>query len=101
MVVPDPWRRAVWGAEPRLKRIARALRAGHLEWIPTILRTHGYRTLVQSVRRFSGQSAQPDVEDIPQTAGQPDRTKLIPGKIYRTPDGRKGRWTGTGFEPID
>ena len=52
MVVPDPWRRAVWGAEPRLKRIARALRAGHLEWIPTILRTHGYRTLVQSVRRF-------------------------------------------------
>ena len=52
MAVPETWRRAVWGAEPRLIRIARALRAGHPEWIPTILRTHGYRALVQSVRRF-------------------------------------------------
>ena len=52
MVVPEAWRRAVWGGEPRLKRIARALLAGHPEWIPTIIRTHGYRELVQSVRRF-------------------------------------------------
>ena len=52
MAVPEKWRQAVWGSEPRLVRVARALRAGHPEWIGTILRTHGYRDLVQSVRRF-------------------------------------------------
>ena len=52
MAVPEQWRRAVWGSEPRLVRVARALRAGHPEWIGTIMGTHGYRDLVQSVRRF-------------------------------------------------
>ena len=52
MAVPEKWRRAVWGSEPRLVRVARALRAGHPEWIGTIVRTHGYLALVQSVRRF-------------------------------------------------
>jgi hypothetical protein len=52
MAVPEKWRQAVWGSEPRLVRIARALHAGHPEWIGTIIRTHGYRALVQSVQRF-------------------------------------------------
>ena len=52
MAVPEKWRQAVWGSGPRLVRIARALGAGHPEWIPTIIRTHGYRALVQSIRRF-------------------------------------------------
>ena len=52
MAVPEVWRRAVWGPESRLVRSARAALAGHPEWIPGILRRHGYRSLVESVRRF-------------------------------------------------
>jgi len=52
MAVPEAWRRAVWGSQPRLLRAARAAVSGHFEWIPEILRTHGYRDLVESVRAF-------------------------------------------------
>jgi hypothetical protein len=56
MAVPEVWRRAVWGPEPRVVRAARAALAGHPEWIPGIIRRHGYRSLVESVRRFCRRS---------------------------------------------
>jgi hypothetical protein len=56
MAVPEVWRRAVWGPEPRLVRAARAALSGHPGWIPTILRRHGYRSLVESVQRFCRRS---------------------------------------------
>jgi hypothetical protein len=52
MAVPDAWRRLVWGASPRGWRALRALGAGHIGWIPEILRGNGYSTLVQAVREF-------------------------------------------------
>jgi hypothetical protein len=56
MAVPEVWRRAVWGPESRLVRAARAALAGHPEWIPAIVRRHGYRSLVESVARFCRRS---------------------------------------------
>lgn len=40
-------------------------------------------------------------EPLPMLNGKPDRAKMVPGKIYVAPNGRKGRWTGTGIEPIE
>jgi hypothetical protein len=56
MAVPEAWRRAVWGPEPRLLRAARAVLSGHPGWLPAIVRGHGYRTLVASLRRFCERS---------------------------------------------
>ena len=50
MAVPDPWRRLVWGASPRLWRAARAALGGHADWVPDIVRGHGYRELVLALR---------------------------------------------------
>ena len=52
MGVPDPWRRLVWGREWRGLRAIRAASTGHAEWVPTILRTHGYRDLMDALARF-------------------------------------------------
>jgi hypothetical protein len=52
MAVPDQWRRLVWGHAPRVLRAARALTVGRAAWVPEILRSHGYRDLLESVRRF-------------------------------------------------
>jgi len=52
MGVPDPWRRLVWGREWRGLRAMRAALTGHAEWVPTILRTHGYRDLMDALARF-------------------------------------------------
>lgn len=56
MAVPEVWRRAVWGPQSRLVRAGRAVLAGHPEWIPAILRRHGYRSLVESIRKFCRRS---------------------------------------------
>jgi hypothetical protein len=50
MLVPDPWRRLRWGHAPRVVRAARALATGHAAWVPDILRSHGYRELVDALR---------------------------------------------------
>jgi hypothetical protein len=52
MLVPNLWRRLVWGEGPRALRAARALATGHAGWVPEILRGLGYRELVEGVRRL-------------------------------------------------
>jgi hypothetical protein len=56
MQVPDPWRRLVWGESPRAWRAARALTSGHAALVPEIVRTRGYRDLVEAVRRLCERS---------------------------------------------
>jgi hypothetical protein len=56
MAVPDQWRRLVWGRGPRVLRAARALAAGRAAWVPDILKSHGYRDLLESVRRLCDRS---------------------------------------------
>lgn len=51
--VPDLWRQLVWGGQPRGWRAARALWKRRTEWLPAIVRSHGYRDLLLAVRRFS------------------------------------------------
>ena len=50
MAVPDAWRRLHWGGSPRLWRAARAALGGHADWVPDIVRGHGYRELVLALR---------------------------------------------------
>jgi hypothetical protein len=52
MRVPDPWRRLVWGQAPRAWRVARALAEGRAGLVPEILGSHGYRDLVDALRRL-------------------------------------------------
>lgn len=56
MAVPEAWRRAVWGSEPRLVRAARAVLSRHPGWIPEIMRANGYRALAESLRAFCRRS---------------------------------------------
>jgi hypothetical protein len=52
MKVPDLWRRLVWGDSPRAWRAARALARGRADLVPAIVRSHGYRELVETMGRF-------------------------------------------------
>ena len=52
MMVPEPWRRYVWGGEPAVLRALHAATHGRARLVPEILRGNGYRTLVTALRRF-------------------------------------------------